>query len=213
MPNPSPLQLSSNAMREFGHRVVDVIVDHIETLRDRTVSIQKPRAELDARIGSFSDAPASPDSVLTLVEHEVMGAITAVDHPRFYAFVPGPGSFVGAMADALSSGFNVFAGHWLAASGPGAVELQTIDLLRRACGFPEGAGGLFLSGGSMANLSGLATARAVKIGGPDPDAVIYLSDQAHSSVAKGLRVLGFAANQVRSVAVDDGLRLDVAALD
>jgi aromatic-L-amino-acid decarboxylase len=213
MHSDNTLQLSPDAMREFGHRVVDIIVDHIETLRDRTVSIQRPRTELEAQLGSFSDAPSSPDEVLDLVERDVMGAVTAVDHPRFYAFVPGPGSFVGAMADALSSGFNVFAGHWLAASGPGAVELQTVDLLRKACGFPEGAGGLFLSGGSMANLSGLATARAVKLGGPDPDAVIYLSDQAHSSVAKGLRVLGFAANQVRSVPVDDRLRLDVAALE
>ena len=213
MPDPNPLMLSPDAMREFGHRVVDIIVDHIETLRDRTVSIQRPRAELEAKLGAFSDAPVAPDDVLTMVERDIMGAITTVDHPRFYAFVPGPGSFVGAMADALSSGFNVFAGHWLAASGPGAVELQTIDLLRRACGFPEGAGGLFVSGGSMANLSALATARAVKLDGPDPDAVIYLSDQAHSSVAKGLRVLGFAANQVRSVPVDDSLRLDMTALE
>lgn len=212
-PAQHPLQLSPDAMREFGHRVVDIIVDHIETLRDRAVSIQKPRAELNARIGSFSDAPASPGEVLALVERDVMGAITAVDHPRFYAFVPGPGSFVGTMADALASGFNVFAGHWLAASGPGAVELQTVDLLRETCGFPEGGGGLFVSGGSMANLSGLATARAVKLGGPDPSAVVYLSDQAHGSVAKGLRVLGFATEQVRTVPVDDGLRMDRAALE
>jgi glutamate/tyrosine decarboxylase-like PLP-dependent enzyme len=199
-------------MREFGHRVVDILVDHIESLRERSVSIQRPRSELDAKIGTFSDAPASPQDVLTLVERDVMGAITAVDHPRFYAFVPGPGNFVGAMADALASGFNVFAGHWLAASGPGAVELQTIDLLRQACGFPEGAGGLFVSGGSMANLSALATARAVKLGGPDPSAMIYLSDQAHSSVAKGLRVLGFGPSQVCSVPVDDELRMDARQL-
>lgn len=209
---PAPLHLSAEEMRAFGHRVVDIIVDHLETLRDRTVSVQKPRAELDARIGSFSDAPASAQDVLSLTEREVLSAITAVDHPRFYAFVPGPGGFVGAMADALASGFNVFAGHWLAASGPGAVELQTVDLLRQACGFPEGAGGLFVSGGSMANLSGLATARAVKLGAPDPSAMIYVSDQAHSSVAKGLRVLGFDSAQVRSVAVDDALRLDIGAL-
>ncbi|HEX6314061.1 MAG TPA: pyridoxal-dependent decarboxylase [Gemmatimonadaceae bacterium] len=213
MPTDSnPLQLSPEAMRAFGHRVVDVIVDHLETLRDRRVAIQKPRAELDAVLGSFADAPASPDDVLTLVEREVMGAVTAVDHPRFYAFVPAPGSFVGAMADALSSGFNVFAGHWLAAAGAGAVELQTIDLLRRACMLPEGAGGLFVSGGSMANLSGLAAARAVKLGGPDPAAIVYLSDQAHSSIAKGLRVLGFANHQVKSVAVDDALRMNAHVL-
>jgi aromatic-L-amino-acid decarboxylase len=213
MQNESKLQLSPDAMRAFGHRVVDIIVDHVEHLRDQRVSTQKPRAELDAKLGQFSDAPASEQDVLTLVEKEVMGAITTVDHPRFYAFVPGPGSFVGAMADALSSGFNVFAGHWLAASGPGAVELQTVELLRKTCGFPDGAGGLFVSGGSMANLSALATARAVKLGGPDPNAIIYLSDQAHSSVAKGLRVLGFAASQVRSVPVDQMLRLDTQLLE
>jgi aromatic-L-amino-acid/L-tryptophan decarboxylase len=213
MHSDNKLQMSPDAMRELGHRVVDIIVDHIETLRDRRVAIQKPRAELEARLGTFSDAPASPADVLSLVEQDVMGAVTAVDHPRFYAFVPGPGSFVGAMADALSSGFNVFAGHWLAASGPGAVELQTVDLLRQACGFPESAGGLFVSGGSMANLSALATARAVRLGGPDASAVIYLSDQAHSSLTKGLRVLGFAPSQFRSVAVDDQLRMDADILE
>lgn len=207
-----PLQLSPDAMRVFGHRVVDLIVDHVETLRDRRVGTQKTRTEIEARLGSFSDAPRSPDDVLAMVERDVMGAITAVDHPRFYAFVPGPGSFVGAMADALASGFNVFSGHWLAASGPGVVELQTVDLLRQACGFPEGAGGLFVSGGSMANLSGLAAARAVKLGAPNPLATVYLSDQTHGSVAKGLRVLGFDSAQVRSVAVDDSLRMDTVAL-
>ena len=206
------LQLSPAEMRALGYRAVDIIVDHVETLRGRRVANQVPRTQLDAALGDFSEEPADPQRVLSLVEREVMSAVTAVDHPRFYAFVPGPGGFVGAMADALASGFNVFAGHWLAASGPGAVELQTIDLLRRECGLPDGAGGLFVSGGSMANLSGLAAARAVKLGGPDPSAVVYLCDQAHSSVAKGLRVLGFAPDQVRPVGVDDELRMDVDLL-
>src|SRR5262245_43391619 len=208
-----PLSLSRDEMREVGYRVVDMIVEHHATLRDQRVSTMRSREELDAALAAGMPAgPTPPSEVLGAVQRDILSAISHVDHPRFFAFVPGPGSFVGAMADALASGFNVFAGHWLAASGPGAVELQTIDLLRRACGFPEGAGGLFVSGGSMANLSALATARAVKLGGPDPKAVIYLSDQAHSSVAKGLRVLGFATSQVRAVAVDEKLRMDTRAL-
>lgn len=206
------LSLPPDAMRALGYRVVDMIVNHVESLRDKPVSTQRPRAELDRRIGTFADAPASPDDVLSLIERDVLSSITTVDHPRFYAFVPGPGNFVGAMADALASGFNVFAGHWLAASGPAAVELQTVDLLRKACGLPESGGGLFVSGGSMANLHGLGAARAVKLGGPDTTAVVYLSDQAHSSVAKGLRVLGFSPDQVRSVPVDGALRMDTRAL-
>jgi glutamate/tyrosine decarboxylase-like PLP-dependent enzyme len=213
MPDDSRLSLSPDAMRAFGYRVVDLLVNHVETLRDKPVSTQRPRSELEARLGSFRDEPADPDAVLTLVGDEVLSAITMVDHPRFYAFVPGPGNFVGAMADALASGFNVFAGHWLAASGAGAVELQTVDLLRQACGLPAGGGGLFVSGGSMANLSGLAAARAAKLGGHDPAAVVYLSDQAHSSVAKALRVIGFGPAQVRSVIADDHLRMSVPALE
>lgn len=199
-------------MRALGYRVVDMLVDHVETLREQRVSTQRSRADLESRLGGFSERPASPGAVLDLVGREVLSSITLVDHPRFYAFVPGPGGFVGAMADALASGFNVFAGHWLAASGPAAVELQAIDLLRDACGLPSSGGGLFVSGGSMANLSGLAAARAARLGGPDSAAVIYLSDQAHSSVAKGLRVLGFAPGQVRAIAVDEALRMDVGVL-
>ncbi len=208
----SSLRLNPDAMRSIGYRVVDMIVDHHESLREKPVSTQRTRMDLDAALGGFSESGTAPDEVLSLVEREVLSSIMSVDHPRFYAFVPGPGNFVGAMADALASGFNVFAGHWLAASGPAAVELQTIDLLRQACGLPESGGGLFVSGGSMANLHALGAARAVRLGGPDEAAVVYLSDQAHSSVAKGLRVLGFLPSQMESVPVDQDLRMDTNAL-
>jgi aromatic-L-amino-acid/L-tryptophan decarboxylase len=200
-------------MRRFGYRVVDIIVEHLASLRDAPVSLQRSRAELEARLGvGFSEYPSAPDAVLSLVEHDVLTALTHVDHPRFYAFVPGPGNFIGVMADALAAGFNVFAGHWLAASGAGTIELQTIDWLRRECGLPEGGGGLFVSGGSMANLTAIATARQIALGGPDPSSVVYFGDQTHNSLAKALRVLGFTDGQVRMVASDDQLRIDLSAL-
>lgn len=207
------LALSRDAMRQLGYRVVDAIVEHFETRAEAPVSIQRTRGELDSRIGSgFPERPTAPDDVLELVLREVLGSITMVDHPRFYAFVPGPGSFVGAMADALASGFNVFAGHWLAASGPAAVELQTIDWLRRMCGLPETAGGLFVSGGSMANLSALATARRVRLGEAESRAVVYCSDQTHNSLAKGLRILGFRNEQLRQLPSNERQQLDVRVL-
>lgn len=208
-----PLQLAPEEMRELGYRVVDLIVGHLAGLRDERISVQRPRAELDARIGTgFAEEPTPANEVLALVEHEVLSAITHVDHPRFYAFVPGPGNFVGAMADALAAGFNVFAGHWLAASGPGAVELNTIDWLRQVCGLPAGAGGLFVSGGSMANLTAIAAARRARLGGPDPSAVVYFGDQTHNSLAKGLRILGFSDAQVRHLPSDESQRVSLAAL-
>jgi glutamate/tyrosine decarboxylase-like PLP-dependent enzyme len=136
-----------------------------------------------------------------------------LDHPRFFAYVPSPGNFVGAMADALASGFNPFAGAWAIAAGAAQVELVTVDWLRAICGLPAGAGGTFVSGGSMANLTALAAARHRRFGTGDfSRAVVYASDQVHSSVVRGARVLGFAPERVRLLASDAALRLQPAAL-
>jgi glutamate/tyrosine decarboxylase-like PLP-dependent enzyme len=109
------------------------------------------------------------------------------------------------------SGHNVFAGHWLASSAATQIELTVIDWLRQGCGLPNGAGGILVSGGSMANLSAIVAAREAKLGGHDMRAVVYCSDQTHSSMFKGLRILGFGHEQRRAVATDDQFRLSVPA--
>ena len=116
------------------------------------------------------------------------------------------------MADTLAAGFNVFTGTWFAGSAPAQVELTVIDWLRQICGLPEGAGGLLVSGGSMANLTGLAVARHVKLGDNLDGAVAYISDQCHSSVARALRVLGLSSDRVRLVQATDEYRMSVDAL-
>lgn len=207
------LTLPADEMRQLGYRVVDEIIAHLETQRSQHISVVRPHASLTETLGAFGEDPVPASAVMDMVCNEVLSAISQVDHPRFFAFVPGAGNFVGTMADTLAAGFNVFAGHWLAGSGPAAVELQTIEWLCRACGLPETAGGLFVSGGSMANLTALAAARRIVLGGPDASAVAYCSNQTHSSLAKGLRVIGFRPDQVRTVDADGDLRLSISALN
>jgi glutamate/tyrosine decarboxylase-like PLP-dependent enzyme len=92
------------------------------------------------------------------------------------------------------------------------MELVTIDWLREICGFPPEAGGLFVSGGSMANLTALAAARHARFESRGLDAgsaTVYLSDQTHSSVERALLVLGFRKDQIRKVPADGDLRLPV----
>jgi glutamate/tyrosine decarboxylase-like PLP-dependent enzyme len=135
-----------------------------------------------------------------------------VDHPRFFAFIPSPSNFVSAMADALAAGFNVFSGTWLEGSGPTQIELVTIDWLRQICGLPDTTGGLFVSGGSMANLTALAIARETKLKNRIADAIVYCSDQTHSSIDRGLRVLGFRPAQIRKIPSDKDFRLVMSRL-
>ncbi|MDP6349241.1 MAG: hypothetical protein QGG58_05565 [Chloroflexota bacterium] len=109
--NPAPLQLSPEAMRDLGHAVVDDIVAHFAELPDKPVTNRASRAALDALLQEpLPEQGADPQAVLQTVREAVMGNIMHPDHPRFFAFVPGPSNFVGAMGDALAAGFNVFAG-------------------------------------------------------------------------------------------------------
>lgn len=208
------ITLTPERMRELGYRVVDRIVEHLTTLPDQSVTGRATREELEERLREpMPEEGAPPEAVLERLEREVLPFMMHVDHPRFFAFVPGPGNFVGAMADALAAGFNVFQGTWLASSGPSEVELVTIDWLREMCGIPEGAGGLFVSGGSMANVVCLAVARHARLGDDMTGAVVYTSDQTHTAVARGLRTLGFTPDQLRPIATDERLRIEPAALE
>ena len=213
MPHNDKLDLSREEMRALGYRVVDVLVEHFEKLPDKPVTRKANRATLEARLREpLPEHGAHVSDVLDQLQRDIFNHIMHVDHPRFFAFVPGPSNFVGAMADALASGFNVFAGTWLEASGPTQIELVTIDWLRQACGLPNSAGGLFVSGGSMANITALAVARHIRLGNRIEGAVVYCSDQTHSSIERGLRVLGFRSDQLRTIPSDDHFRLDMSAL-
>ena len=208
------LQLSGDEMRAFGYRVVDLLIGHVEGLHDAPVGRKAGRQELEALLREpVPNAPGDPIALLERLERDVFSNMLHVDHPRFFSFVPGPGNFVSVMADALAAGFNTFTGTWFAGSGPAQVELVVVDWLRQICGLPEAAGGLFVSGGSMANLTALAVARKAILADRIDGAVAYTSDQTHSSVKRALRVLGFAADQVRVLPCDDDFRLPVDALE
>jgi aromatic-L-amino-acid/L-tryptophan decarboxylase len=207
------LEFSPERMREIGYRVVDRIVDHLATLPNQPVGAKgDPAALLAALAEPAPEHGMEFEAVLEQLECDILRNTMHVNHPRFFAYVPGPSNFVSAMADALISGYNVFAGTWISGSGPAAVELAVIEWLRAACGFPSGSGGLFVSGGTMANLTALAVARHVVLGDRLDGATVYFSDQAHSSLEKALRVIGLPAENVRKIACDADYRLPVREL-
>ena len=213
MPLDRTIELSPEEMRALGYRAVDLIVERLSAQRDEPVASTATRAEMQARLGGPPPAAGIGwEAALERVNTEVFRPMSHNAHPRFFAYVPGPGNFVGAMADMMTSAINPFAGAWTMGPGVAQTELVTADWLRALCGLPEGAAGLFVSGGSMANLTALAAARHRLLGEDFSRAVIYCSDQTHSSIQRGARVLGFRADQLRKLPADDGFRLRMDAL-
>ena len=200
-------------MRDLGHEVVELLVSHFESLSNKPVSTTASRPQMETLFRESPPEEGMPwDQVLKRVRDDVFSHIMHVDHPRFLSFVPSPGNFVGAMADALVSGMNVFAGTWMEAAGPAQIELVTVDWLREICGLPDAAGGLFVSGGSVANITALAVARQKCLGDDFRNGMVYMSDQTHSSVRRGLRLLGFTPDQLVIIPSDDDYRIPMDAL-
>ena len=213
MIEPSRIELSPEEMRRIGYRVIDLLVDHFANMKDGPVGAKASPAHINPLIAQPPpDEPGDPAELLNFIEREILPNTLHVDHPRFFAFVPGPNNFMSAMADAIAAGFNVFNGTWMGGSAAAALEMTVIDWLRGFCCLPEGAGGLFVSGGSVANMTALAAARHAVLDDRVEGATVYFSDQTHSSVDRGLRVIGFRRDQVRRIPADGEFRLDVDSL-
>lgn len=208
------LKLSSDDMREMGYRIIDMLVDYTGAQAQFPVTRALDHATFEEILNEpIPEAGSDWQDVLEQFERQVLTTIDHLDHPRFFAYIPSSSNFVGAMADTLASGYNIFNALYPLGTGAAVVERLAISWLRKLCGMPEEAGGLFVSGGSMANLSGLAVARQIQLGGDMRDAVIYCSDQAHFVISRGLRILGFAPEQLREIDSDEDFRLPVADLE
>jgi L-2,4-diaminobutyrate decarboxylase len=143
----------------------------------------------------------------------IMSNSVVMDHPGFFGFIPSPVDDTSLLGDIISTMFNAHAGSWLQSSGPSAVEDTILKWLAQKAGFPATAGGVFVSGGSIANLTAIVAARDAKLTFEQrTKAVIYLSEETHSSVQKGLGIAGFHKSQTRRIECDESFRLSPRSL-
>ena len=203
---PSPSQLVEEVCNSFLYarsktlsaRIVDLADDSwVTTIREQAAPGQQGRPLRE-----------TINDMLQVMSHRV-----AMEHPRFFGFIPSPVHESSLIGQLITTMFNVHAGSWYQTSGPSAIEDALIEWLARQLRLPTSAGGVFLSGGSMANLTAVVTARDAKLSFKQRGlAVIYLSEQTHSSVQKGLKIAGFHESQIRYVECDSLLRMKASSL-
>jgi glutamate/tyrosine decarboxylase-like PLP-dependent enzyme len=198
-------ELERQDMREMGHAAVEWAARYYESLRDRPIlrptSAEAVRGMLDAALpvsgSGFSGILETVDSVIAeFSRHNA--------HPRFFGYVASPGVAVATAASLIQAALNINVTGWR--SGPVATEMEKLVVrwMGEMIGYPHGMG-LLVSGGSMANLCGLAAARESR--GPGP---VYCTAETHFSVKKGARLLGMGP--VRLVPVDVSQRKNVTDL-
>ena len=146
--------------------------------------------------------------------HDVFETTMLLQHPRFYSFVASAVSPYSLAGSILTDIYNPHGGSWEISPAACLIEEKLIQWMGGLAGYPKTCGGIFVSGGSIANMSALIAARTARLPEQDyPIGVAYLSDQTHSSVVKGLRMIGFRKDQIVIIPTDDDFRMRTERLE
>jgi len=163
----------------------------------------------------FSEGPGDFAALLDLLAEAVdREGINAASGGQM-GYIPGGGLYPSALGDFLADVCNRYAG--IAFASPGAVKLerQLVRWMAELVGFPASSGGDLTSGGSIANLTAIVTARET-MGIRACDVVrscVYVTADTHHCIDKSLRTAGLAECNKRLVPMDDSFRMSVAALE
>ena len=207
------------AFREQAHVMLDDMLDYTQNIRQRPVWQSIPE-EVRARFGSaLPQAPAALSDVhQDFMQHILPFAVGNV-HPGFMGWVHGGGTPVGMLAEMLAGGLNANLGG--RDQIPIEVERQITRWMQQLFGFPEGAGGLFVTGTSMANFIAVVIARDdafgkdVRLTGASSQSqplTAYASTAVHGCLAKAMDLCGLGSDALRVIPTDDRGRINLDAL-
>lgn len=208
------------SFRALAHRMVDDTLDHLSALRSKPTWQLMP----DAVRNSFDEPlpldPSDPAVVYEQFRERVRPYPNGNLHPRFWGWVQGTGTPLAMMADMLASALNPHMAGFNQA--PAHIEHQVLAWLTELMGFPPQTSGLLVSGGTMANLTGLAVARQAKANFHlredglqsyrGPRLVFYASSETHGWCQKAAELLGLGNSAFRRVPVTSAHTIDLNAL-
>ncbi len=169
-----------------------------------------PRSEADlyAELGNtITAAGLGGKETLKVFTETLALACISTDHPRNLAFIPSAPSEYSNLFDLVVGASSLYGGSWQEGAGAVFAENQAIKWLIDIAGLPSSAGGVFVQGGTMGNLSALVVARdQVRKTHPDTQRwVIACSAESHSSITSAAHVMDV---DILKIETNSELRLD-----
>jgi aromatic-L-amino-acid decarboxylase len=215
--------MSAEEFRRFGHEIVDWIANYLEHIEELPVLAQIEPGDLKAQL------PASPPehgesmaAILADVDKLIVPALTHWSHPSFFAYFATSTSAPGIFGELLSAAFDVKSMLWRTSPASTELEEVTLDWLRQMIGLDAGFSGFIYDTASVSSMHAIAAAREgleLRIreegmsGRKDlPLLRVYASEQAHSSIEKGIITLGLGQRSLRKIPTDRKFRVDPNAL-
>lgn len=206
-----PLEPEAGQRRELADQVLHHALAFLEANPDSPANNAPEGAFAQLLDPEFPETGRDAAAVLSYVDECVVRPGFTTTSPRFMAYVPGGGLFHSALGDLLAAVSNKYSG--FASASPGAVRLENACCawLAQVIGYPEGSAGTLTSGGSLANLTAVVTAR--EAADPDGGGAVYMTRFVHHCVDKALHIAGRRRAPIRLIDTDDRCRMSVAALE
>src|ERR1700704_5435772 len=209
--------------RRFGHEIVDWIANYFEHIEELPVLAQVEPGDLKAELpASPPEKGESMEAILADVDRLIVPALTHWSHPSFFAYFATSTSAPGIFGELLSAAFDVKSMLWRTSPASTELEEVTLDWLRQMLGLDRGMSGIIYDTASVSSMHAIAAAReGVELrireegmsGRKDlPLLRVYASEQAHSSIDKGIITLGLGQRGLRKIPTDSEFRMDVKAL-
>ena len=215
--------MDPEVFRREAHRLADWIADYLADPGRYPVLAQVAPGDIHAQLpGEAPHEGESFDAIFADFENVILPGITHWNHPGFFAYFAITGSAPGVLAEFLAAALNQQAMLWR--TSPSATELEAVVLrwLQRLMHLPDTFEGVIYDTASISTLHALAAARERTVprirdlGMAGRSEIgrfrVYCSDQAHSSIDKGVILLGLGQAALRKVATDDEYRMRVDAL-
>src|SRR5947207_944956 len=215
--------MPAEEFRRHGHELIDWIADYFDHIEELPVLSQIEPGDLKAQLPAAPPQDGEPmEAILADIDRLIVPALTHWSHPPFFAYFATSTSAPGIFGELLSAAFDVKSMLWRTSPASTELEEVTLDWLRRMIGLDAGMSGFIYDTASVSSMHAIAAAsEGVELrireegmsGRKDlPLLRVYASEQAHSSIDKGIITLGLGQRSLRKIPADKDFRMDPKAL-
>ena len=202
--------MDRKTFRKYGHAIVDWIADYMDHIEEYPVLSQVEPGEIADRLPERPpEEPEEMETIFNDFKGILLPGMTHWQHPSFFAYFPANSSEPSILAEFLTAALGAQCMVWQ--TSPAATELEEVVMgwLRYMLGLPESFTGVIQDTASTSTLCALLCARERSTNfainkhgfrnGGSQRLIVYTSDEAHSSVEKGVKIAGFGKDHLRLI--------------
>jgi aromatic-L-amino-acid decarboxylase len=202
--------MDKEAFRRFGYEFVDWVADYMADVGKYPVMSQVMPGEIKERIPLEPPVKGEPmDRIFEDFKKIILPGITHWQHPSWFAYFPANNSPPSILAELLTSGIGAQCMLWQTSPAAAELEEMVLEWLRKMLGLPDGMAGVIQDTASTSTLCALLTAREkatdfeANLRGVNKPLLVYASEEAHSSIEKGVKIAGYGKESIRYIPTDN----------